>query len=435
MKYLLFICFSLALLTESEAQLLKKAKNKLLGKKEQANSSEPKNFVNIAELVQKWEDGEYDYRYGDNVNGLLSNGKKNVKFIKDDEGTVIKVETNLNCEDYKLHDEAGIEAALSYGCKNYMLYVTDESLVFYRFGNYDRIEFPYVLGKKINKKQMSKEIMAYRDWAKSVNKVSKAEYAANQDSIRKVKAAERLGKYGLADKKVKSIEIVNLKVPEKFGHFRSFNYGLKATLKDGTEIPTGGYNTKGYRSDYTVSYSPSNYNGGDVKSGFIEGDKITIKAKLKYDPSITAEKDVVLKYNEDITFGYSNGKTSNFGNGGHANTYRFEVKQVKHAVTGKDILKIRIINVTDGSKIKSEFKMGVDQSLHFYCNGGKGGKSNDQWGIGNGGNGGNIIVVKDPSVKYFNFDYHNNGGAAGPNYSARRGRDGSYKEEVRAVNF
>ena len=70
-------------------------------------------------------------------------------------------------------------------------------------------------------------------------------------------------------------------------------------------------------------------------------------------------------------------------------------------------------------------------------NGGNGGDNATHLnaGIGNGGNGGNITVIKDPNVEYFNFDYSNLGGSPGPNYSAIRGRDGSYREEKRTVNL
>ncbi len=114
--------------------------------------------------------------------------------------------------------------------------------------------------------------------------------------------------------------------------------------------------------------------------------------------------------------------------------YKFEVKQVTHAVTKEKLLKVRIINVSEGGEIVSEFKMGVDQTLHFSCNGGNAGTA-WQDAIGHGGNGGNITVIKDPNVAFFNFDYSNFGGNPNGDYGTRRGRDGSFNEEVRAVKL
>jgi len=255
---------------------------------------------------------------------------------------------------------------------------------------------------------------------------------------RNAELAAHKAKYSIEGKEVKGIEFVNFTVPDKFGHFRGFTFHIKATLKDGTTISTEDA-ANSYWSDYTITYSVPNYlsrgiDGEILQSGFVDKDVITVTVACANDPSIKISKDVVLKYNEDVSFSYRNGTTSTWGNGGNAQNYRFEVKQVKHAQTGEDLLKIRITNVSE-SEVVSEFKMGVDQTLHFSCNGGNGSEYHESFGVGNGGNGGNITVIKDPSVKFFNFDYSNLGGNPGPSYNAVRGRDGSYREETRAINL
>lgn len=255
---------------------------------------------------------------------------------------------------------------------------------------------------------------------------------------RNAELAAHKAQYSIDGKDVSGIEFVNFSVPDKFGHFRGFTFDIKATLKDGTTISTEDA-ANSYWSDYTITYDAPNYQTRDLdgeilQSGFVNDDVITVTVACKHDPSKTISKDVPLKYNEDISFSYRNGTTSSYGNGGNAMNYRFEVKQVKHAQTGENLLQIRITNVSESS-VLSEFKMRADQTLHFSCNGGNGSEYHDHWGIGNGGNGGNITVIKDPNVTSFNFDYSNLGGNPGPAYNAVRGRDGSYKEEARAVNF
>ncbi len=58
---------------------------------------------------------------------------------------------------------------------------------------------------------------------------------------------------------------------------------------------------------------------------------------------------------------------------------------------------------------------------------------------GNAGDGGNIIVVKDSSLKHDNLNYKNSGGSGGSRaYGFQSGKDGDSgqcKEEVRTVSF
>jgi hypothetical protein len=257
---------------------------------------------------------------------------------------------------------------------------------------------------------------------------------AKQADLNAQYAAHRK-EYSLEGKEVVKIEFVNFEVPNKFGHFRGFTFDVKATLKDGTTISTDG---EGYRDDYHITYSAENYQsrgyeGMVLETGFVDSDVITVTVTSKYDDNLSISKDVTLKYNEDIPY-YQNGTTSTFGDGGDADNYRFEVKQVKHAKTGEDLLKIKITNVSKGA-VLGEFKMGIDQTLSFSCKGGNGSEHHDHWGVGNGGNGGNITVIKDPNVKYFNFNYSNQGGDGGPAFNAVPGRDGQFKEETRTLNL
>ena len=98
-----------------------------------------------------------------------------------------------------------------------------------------------------------------------------------------------------------------------------------------------------------------------------------------------------------------------------------------------DLRRKRGRSVSSG-RSKSAFRIC---SVSSNRNGGNGGTDD---GRGNdGGNGGNLTVIKDPNVKFFNLDYSNRAGRGGkgshPSYDGRDGRDGTFKEEVRAVNL
>jgi hypothetical protein len=144
-----------------------------------------------------------------------------------------------------------------------------------------------------------------------------------------------------------------------------------------------------------------------------------------------------MNYGETLSL---NNKANNWGES--AFSYRLEVKQRAHAVTGKQIIMIKCIDLS-GYKQPKYMIIDADQSLNISTNGANGyktvGNGNETGNGENAGNGGNITVIKDPSVKSFNINYTMNGGTGGAGtYGYNRGRDGRdgvYKEEVRAVNF
>ena len=399
-------------------------------KNESSNSTAP--LQSLDEVAAKWSDGSYGSKK--RTSGMYEPaGKVDIKFKKNDDGIINIIV--IGKEEYKAAKSESKSFVISYGGRYGALYLTESSIVMYSMRNGD-VYVEKCYGSKIGIGAAEKEIKAFRVNAEETRDQQAGEYAEKAAEEAKKAEEARKKKYSLEGKEVVKIEIINLNVPQKFGHFRGFTFNMKATLKDGTTISTEKFD-EGYISDYEIKYTPNTYAAemfeNKLESGFVDGDIIKVEVSCKSNPTLTVSETVTLKYNEDVSFDYRNGMTYNFGNGGNAMNYRFEVKQVKHAVTGADILSIRIYNITEG-KLVSEFKMGIDQTLHFKCNGGNGGDEHTT-GIGNGGNGGNITLVKDPSVKYFNFDYSNLGGNPGKSYSAVRGRDGSFKEESRKVNF
>lgn len=402
----------------------------LFGKLGGGENSSEKEFKSISELANQWEDGAYFKRV--EYSGMLQpQGKEDIKFIKKD-GEVEKIDIDGTV--YEKGKASNTDVVMSYFKGQWMLYLTESSIIQYNMSG-SNIYVKAIWGSKVGVGKGQKEIAAYRQWAESEINKQKSEHADAEKERREKEAKERKAKYGLHDKSVKAIEIVNLKIPEKFGHFTNFEFDMKAILNDGSVISTTENNT-GYMSDYKVTYKNCTFdNRGLIGGSFIKDDKIIIEVALANDENIKTTKEVVLKYNQPITFTY-NGMSWSRGAGESAGDYRIEVKQNKHAVTGKDVLRIKIFTMS-GSDALSEFSMATDQTLNFNCNGGNGGVDDNR---GNdGGNGGNILLIKDPSVKTFNLNYRNNGGKGGrptnPNYDGRDGRDGTYKEEVRKVNF
>jgi hypothetical protein len=280
-----------------------------------------------------------------------------------------------------------------------------------------------------------KAVEAYLDSSAVNQKADLDSYAKNQkaDSDRAYNIKE--AKWSIKGKKVSKIEVTDIKATHSFGYYRSFSFQVKATLSNGKTIST---KEGGFWSDYTISYQ-----NGDVKSKtiqetkFIKGDKIVVTVKSKFDSKILATEDVVMDYSETLTMNFN---SNNWGKSG--SSLKIEVKQRKHAVTGKAVVMIKVTDLSGYTKPKYMI-IDADQSLNVYTKGHNGyktvGTGNATGPGANAGNGGNITVYKDPSVISFNIEYTMDGGTGGSGtygYNrGRDGRDGKYKEIVRAVNF
>ena len=388
-------------------------------------------YISQDEIAKNWQDGDYGHRM--DYSGMWQpQGKKPIKFNRDAAGEVESIE--VNGQKFERNKGTTSSFVKSYSTSsNDILYLTADCIVKYRLSGSS--VFPEdVWGDKMSQGAAKKEIAEFREFADKTIEEQKKAYSDNLKEENAKKEAERKAKFSIEGKDVSKVEIINIVTPEKFGHYTGFTFDIQATLKDGTVISTKESN-QGYMSDYEISYDKANYNYGKLEKGFLSDDKIKITIKSKYNPALTDSKDVVVLYNQDISNKW-NGTSWSRGAGESAMNFKIEVKQVKHKVNGSDLLQVRITNVST-SEIIDEYKIGIDQTLHFYANGGSGGKDDGRGG--NGGNGGNITVIKDPNVKYFNLDYSNNAGRGGKgDYSSmdgRDGRDGVYKEEVRAVNF
>jgi|GEM_PF-1663612 len=387
---------------------------------------------NVSQSVSaaKWEDKEYT-KFTD-VGG--ESGTEKMRVVKE-AGKV----TEVWFEDTKyLADEHGKSDFVRYykttGRGHFKAVFFEDKIIFFTTDGSGASHTKFFLNKKGSYADL-KAAVTYVDSSKVNQQAELDVFAKNQKANSDKAFAEKKTKWSIEGKKVTKIEVTDIKAQYGFGYYRPFSFQVKATLANGKTISTG---DGGFWSDYVVTYS-----NGDIKSGtiqdtkFISGDKIVISVKSKFDGSIKATGDAVMNYGETLTL---NNSSNNWGKS--AFNYRIEVKQRAHAVTGKQIIMIKSIDLSGYAKPKYMI-IDADQSLNFYTNGHNGYKTvgvGESTGPGaNAGNGGNITVIKDPSVTSFNINYTMDGGTGGAGtygYNrGRDGRDGTYKEEVRKVNF
>jgi len=307
------------------------------------------------------------------------------------------------------------------------LYISETKIVTYygRSGEEGGVSIKRFYGTKEPAKKVEAEIVAYNAYTKNLINADVAVADAERARIAEEKAAARKAKYGLHDKDVKSIEVI-AKVPSVFGYFIPFSYEVVATLKNGTKISTA--NGEGFLDDYIITKPKTSYEGA-LESGFLKSDELTITAKLKKNPSISHTEIISVPFNSDVRFEYY-GKGWYHKRGDNGYDVTVKIKQEKHTVTGKPVLRVQInSNASYASLV--EFSISPDKAIIIDCSGGDGGNEDGHF---NGGNGGNIRVIKDPSVESFYINYDISGGKKG-GYNASNGNDGRYTEQVQSLNF
>ena len=400
--------------------------NKLLG---EVTTLDPN--VSQSEMAAKWEDGTYDI-YDFNGEACNENGSKTRFTFTKVDGKVVSVKQD---DGGYVADEEGKSEFVRYFKSNggWNIVFTDNWAYIFTGSGENMRGQKFI--KKTGRYADAKMVKKYLEDSKVNQTAELTAYAKNESALKNKAEAERKAKWSIEGKNVTKIEITDIKAPFKFGYYRGFNFQVNATLKDGKTIST---KDGGFRSDYTISYKNADYKGSTIEpSMFVKDDKVIVTVTSKFNPSVKATVGVILNYDEDLYF------TNNAKNWGtSANNYKIEIKQVKHASNGTDILLYKVTDLGGYDPVRI-FKLRADQTLHFTTDGANGyktvGTGNETGPGANAGNAGNITVIKDPSVESYNLDYSMNGGTGGAGtygYNrGRDGRDGTFKEEVRAVKF
>lgn len=242
-------------------------------------------------------------------------------------------------------------------------------------------------------------------------------------------------------------EVVKLRIEalnDKLRQGQNYTYNVIATLKDGQELATD----KGaYIDEYEVTYTGL----GEAENEFgmkvpavsgtmirvpmtstVQGDKITITVKSKHHPKLTATKTFTMEYDEAVQLNYAAQSQSTAGYQQRAGSLRIELKQIKHGVTNEDILEYKVFNISDG-KLMKHFRLKPGTPVNVNVNGASGWASSAQRVARDGGDGGDVTLIIDPSVKTYTVNIQNKGGSA--NGGIRPGNPGKVEKQTMAVSW
>ena len=264
----------------------------------------------------------------------------------------------------------------------------------------------------------------------------------NEAAQAKAAAEAHKAKYSIKGKEITKIEIQTTH-DAKIGQGSAFDYGVVATLKDGSTIKTKNLGGEGYIEDYDITVEgnlESNLSGQFIsyKPNSHKGDYVLVSAKSKHHPTLSkADKKVILTYDKSVILDFTSVYIKRDGEPGP--NLRIDVKVVNHTETKEEILEYRIYD--EKGEMTHKIRLKKDVLLKVISNGAKSQNRREVTNqCGNGGDGGNITLNVDPKVGTdYNFDYSNIGGAGGTNQdnalrNGASGRDGKFTKNVKTVN-
>lgn len=324
-----------------------------------------------------------------------------------------------------------VESELVMFFDNFILIGTDRESGKYTLG----FDFQ-IIGTKNVLKQISKQFN-YESFKKALNEPLQNYYNQMQVLLKggdQKMAEEKRAKFGIKGKELVSLTIEPSQY-NKLYQGQVFNFDIVATLKDGSKLST----RQGFLDEYNIRVE------GLEKNEFKDVDgKVTISYEIakKYIPTNDIIKiSATSKYHSNIKsaefqakLDYENCEWTLNDNGDQftthkkpAGTFRIEVKSAIDVNSKKECYAYKVYSK---GELIAHFKQVKAKPIVVNARGGKGAKPN--FGNQNGGNGGTITVVKDPSAKDCVIVYDINGGT-GFTTNFSNGAKGTYTETIQKL--
>lgn len=253
----------------------------------------------------------------------------------------------------------------------------------------------------------------------------------------------------LKGKNVKSIAVKWIGSPSELGHMSKIPYGIEATLSDGKKLKTKNLGGKTPWDDFKITVQGAEFGEEQLSvakdASQISGDKVSITVQSKHQPSIKTSSTISLRYDAAIVLNYGGSAggvvhltVSPGYRGGNGTSLTVLVKGTTMA-DGKPINKVEVKDAQTG-QVLHHLKLSLSTPFTINAMGGSGSFGRSSTRAGDGGNGGNITIIKDSSVSQFNYTVNNQGGNGGKHETSSlsngsRGNKGSVSESTSSVNL
>lgn len=422
------------------------------------------------EILKKFNSGNYTvYKVVDNKKIEKVSKKWPVEITKSgDKVTSVLVKRSGILDELFKPDVPGYPAYFAF--KTFRLSFVKSYAIYYEWNGKQEAKTKYVLVKdggsfNLSLKEANLQVAQY---ATATFKNQTSARANVKEEKKEQKEADRLAN-SLQNKQVSKIEIKLINTPTNVAHFsKAIQYGVVATLKNGTTAKTPNLGGKIPWSDFKLSHKGASNTIDEVRvdedASSLTQDAVILNVTSKYHTALKASKKLNTTNNLPIQVNYGGfwgGERHKHvtvfqgidgQHAGNGDWLTIKIKTVSHKQTGAKINKIEIYNDTK-KKIIARYKLTPGTELIVNVKGGngmngwKGRKSESVGGKGgNGGRGGNVTIIKDPSVSSVNLTVNNQGGKGGsggaPYYSSgikgskgRSGEKGSTTTKTQAVSI
>jgi len=237
-------------------------------------------------------------------------------------------------------------------------------------------------------------------------------------------------------------------IPDDLGHSSQVTYGLEAITREGKSYKTKNIGGQTPWEDFKVTVVGGDF--GEEKISIakdcntIVNDRLLVKVTSKYHPRIQTSKSLNIKYNASVYLDYQ-GKDGGMSGiyvspgfrGQAGQNLIIKAKQTKHRQTGRSLTQVEVRR--SNGQLLHRLKLAYGATLVVNARGGAGSFGRSSTSPGQGGNGGNILLIKDPSARGFTATIHNQGGRGGKHQTTTRralsGRPGQVRTQVRALTF
>lgn len=273
------------------------------------------------------------------------------------------------------------------------------------------------------------------------NEAKKGQSSAKQNliaDIEKQKEADAL-KNSIKGKKIVKLKINWLTKESETGLESKIDYGIIATDDKGNEYKTNTLGGKMPWEDFEITCK-----GAEPGDEFlmvpntirnVENNLVKLTVKSKHHPALVIIENIKLSYATPVKIRYT-GKDCASSSSSQAGSGNRGVSLTIFVTESADKM-INLVEIKDAmgaSLHKIKVQKGVNVIVHNY--GGNGCSGSGKKAPGNGGDGGDIKIIKTPGVSTDFIQINNSGGKSGSGCcGAKSGLQGNLSESTQSINL